>query len=203
MIVAQEAMAKFTIEKVRPPSTAYLLLSELTCYDRTSHSTSSEPFVHTKSVAYESVLTSSSSTSERDLPGTALLVATSAALSLTVRQTQFTQRSPDSLALGSESLTNTCHRDQALHLLLPWPLRNFTIQNAIGMGEMAHRWGPLEELAVAQENNAVGEKERQKVSAMATTMGHHHGCYALHPTLLCSPRCTIRAAMELAAVLGS
>lgn len=59
---------------------------------------------YTKPVAYENVLTPSSSTSERDLPGTALLVATLAASSLTVRQTQqLPERRPDSLAPGSGS----------------------------------------------------------------------------------------------------
>jgi len=67
------------------------------------------------------------------------------------------------------------------------------------MGEMAHRWGPLEELAVAKEDSMVGQQERK-----AMAMGHHHRhrYYVVHPPLLCSPRCTIRTAVELAAVLG-
>ncbi|KAM6532013.1 Dynein light chain [Fusarium solani] len=88
--------------------------------------------------------------------------------------------------------TRLC-RDQALHLLLPWPLRNSTIQNAIGMGEMAHRWGPLEELVVSERDGVVGQgEERQR--GIAFTAFHAMPCRPPNPICLC----TRRTAVELA-----
>jgi hypothetical protein len=71
------------------------------------------------------------------------------------------------------------------------------------MGEMAHRWGPLEELAVARGTGVVGQEEgkdkskRQRGNTMAAD------CCIVHPTLLDLPLCTRRTVVELAAVLGS
>jgi hypothetical protein len=81
-------------------------------------------------------------------------------------------------------LWQLCHsRDQAFHLLLPWPLRNSTIQNAIGMGAMAHQWGPLEESVVAQEDDGVGQKKRK-----AKDIGNgNENVDGVSPWLLCCP----------------
>jgi hypothetical protein len=55
------------------------------------------------------------------------------------------------------------------------------------MGEMAHRWGPLEELAVARGNSVVGQEERRKAKAtgnwqLAERL-HHGCCRPPYPTL--------------------
>ncbi|RSM10630.1 hypothetical protein CEP52_003466 [Fusarium oligoseptatum] len=58
-------------------------------------------------------------------------------------------------------------------------------KNAIGMGEMAHRWGPLEELVVSERDGVVGQgEERQKRHAshrIASRLAIP--CHAVHPTL--------------------
>lgn len=63
--------------------------------------------------------------SARGLLGTASSAVTLAALSPMVR------RNSDKTIYDFELGTNQYHRDQALYLLLPWPLRHSPVQDAV------------------------------------------------------------------------
>lgn len=55
------------------------------------------------------------------------------------------------------------------------------------MGEMAHRWGPLEELVVSERDGVVGQgQEEERQGGIAFTAFHAMPCRPPNPICLCT-----------------